>query len=58
MTLPSGVRVYNPMRVFANNDGSELVFTVYRHPGTSDEAFAKDAQTVKKDLQKLKTLLE
>ena len=58
VTLPSGVKVYNPMRVFANNDGSELVFTVYRHPGTSDEAFAKDAQTVQKDLQKLKTLLE
>jgi hypothetical protein len=25
-TLPSGVKVYNPMRVFPNNDGSELVF--------------------------------
>jgi hypothetical protein len=27
VTLPSGVKVYNPMRVFPNNDGSELIFT-------------------------------
>jgi hypothetical protein len=26
VTLPSGVKVYNPVRVFPNNDGSELVF--------------------------------
>jgi len=32
VTLPSGVKVYNPMRVFPNNDGSELVFTLYRRP--------------------------
>ena len=30
VTLPSsGVKVYNPMRVLPNNDGSELVFTLY-----------------------------
>lgn len=28
VTLPSGVKVYNPMRVFPNNDGSELIFTL------------------------------
>jgi hypothetical protein len=36
VTLPSGVKVYNPMRVFPNNDGSELVFTLYRWPDVSD----------------------
>jgi len=36
VTLPSGVKVYNPMCVFPNNDGSELVFTLYRRPEMSD----------------------
>ena len=53
-----GVKVYNPMRVFPNNDGSELVFTLYRRPDVSDQEFAEDAKAVEKDLAKLKTLLE
>jgi hypothetical protein len=56
--LPSGVKVYNPMRVLPNNDGSELVFTLYRRPDVSDQEFAEDANSVEKDLAKLKTLLE
>jgi Polyketide cyclase / dehydrase and lipid transport len=58
VTLPSGVKVYNPMRVFPNKDGSELVFTLYRGPDVSDQEFAEDARSVEKDLAKLKTLLE
>jgi len=58
ITLPSGVKVYNPMRVFPNNDGSELVFALYRLPGVSDQEFAEDAKAVEKDLVKLKTLFE
>ena len=58
VTLPSGVKVYNPMRVLPNNDGSELVFTLYRRPDVSDQEFADDAKSVEKDLAKLKTLLE
>ena len=58
VTLPSGVKVTNPMRVFPNNEGSELVFTLYRRPGVSDQEFAEDAKSVEKDLAKLKTLLE
>jgi hypothetical protein len=58
VTLPSGVKVYNPMRVFPNNDGSELVFTLYRRPDVSDQEFAEDAKAVEKDLAKLKILLE
>jgi hypothetical protein len=58
VTLPSGVKVYNPMRVFPNHDGSELVFTLYRRPDMSDQEFAEDAKAVEKDLTKLKTLLE
>ena len=58
VTLPSGVKFYNPMRVFPNNDGSELVFTLYRRPEVSDQDFSEDAMAVEKDLAKLKTLLE
>ena len=58
VTLPSGEKVYNPMRVFPNNNGSELVFTLYQQPDMSDEMFAEDAKLVKRDLEKLKNLLK
>ncbi|GIF47369.1 hypothetical protein DFJ67_6813 [Asanoa ferruginea] len=58
VTFPSGQRFYNPMRVFANADGSEVVFTVYRREGTSREAFEADAVAVLTDLRVLKSLLE
>jgi hypothetical protein len=58
VTLPSGKTVYNPMRVFPNNDGSELIFTVYQRSGVSAEMFAEDANAVIEDLKTLKTLLE
>ena len=58
VTLPSGVKVHNTMRLFPNNDGSELVFTLYRRPDVSPQEFAQDANSVEKDLAKLKTLLE
>ena len=58
VTLSSGDKFYNPVRVFPNNDGSELVFTVYHRPDVSDQEFAADAAAVEKDLAKLKTLLE
>ena len=37
--LPSGEIIYNPMRVFQNENGSELVFTLYQRPGMSDQNF-------------------
>jgi hypothetical protein len=58
VTLPSGKKVYNPLRVFPNNDGSELVFTLYRQPDMSDQMFVEDAEAVRRDLESLKTLLE
>lgn len=53
-----GVRYYNPMRVIPDGEGAELVFTLRRMPGTSDEDFSKDAATITHDLAKLKELLE
>lgn len=58
VTLPSGETFYNPMRVFPNGGGSEVVFTLYQRHGMSDSMLAEDARAVKKDLQKLKALLE
>ena len=55
VTLSSGTKFYNPMRVFPNNDGSEIVFTLYRLAGMSDQKFADDAGSVERDLNKLKT---
>jgi hypothetical protein len=58
VVLESGERFHNPMRVVANGDGSEVVFTLYRRPGMTDEEFAADARAVEDDLRTLKRLLE
>ncbi len=58
VTLSSGEINHNPFRVLANNDGSEVVFTLYKLPRMSDEDFARDATLIKKDLEALKNLLE
>jgi len=58
VVLETGVKVYSPMRVIANNKGSEIFFTLIRQPGTSDEKFEQDAKWVEKDLKILKGLLE
>lgn len=58
ITLPSGENFYNPMRVFPNSDGSELIFTLYQQLEMSDQMFAQDAEAVTKDLEKLKNLSE
>lgn len=58
VTLASGIKFYNPMRVLPNNDGSEVIFTLYRQTEMSDQQFADDAESVRRDLNKLKSLLE
>lgn len=58
VTLPSGVEVYVPLRAVANDNGSEVIFTLYRLPDVSDQHFMEDAQMVERDLKKLKDILE
>lgn len=53
-----GVEVYIPMRVITNGTGSEVMFTLFRLPDVTDEAFASDVAWVERDLSSLKTLLE
>jgi hypothetical protein len=58
VTLPSGVRLTNPMRVIPNGDGGEILFTLFQHEGMSDQQFQEDAALVLSDLQTLRRLLE
>jgi hypothetical protein len=54
----SGQRAYVPMRLIANGNGCELLFTLFREPSMSDAQFASDAGFVQRDLNGLKRLLE
>lgn len=58
VVAPTGESVYNPMRVIADGDGSEVVFTLRRQPGQTDEEFAADEAAVLDDLARLKRILE
>lgn len=57
VTLPSGERVTNHMRVQAHPDGSEVIFSL-RQLGLTDEEFERDLELVEADLDQLKGLLE
>lgn len=58
VALPSGETVYNPMRVIADGDRSEVVFTIRQRAGMSDEDFAGDIAAVRADLEALRRHLE
>ena len=53
-----GNSVYVPLRLVANGDGSELILSLFRQPGMSDQQFEADAQWVQRDLQAARQLLE
>ena len=59
--LPSGEAVYNPLRVIPGGVGEprcEVLFTVRRRPGMTDEQFNADEAAVAADLNALRRLLE
>ena len=56
--LPDGQELYIPLRVIANGAGCEVLLTVFRRPGASDEEFARDQEWVQRDLSALKQLLD
>lgn len=53
-----GSPISNPMRVFRNGSGSEVLFTLIRHSGMSSAEFGRDADWVARDLGALKAHLE
>ena len=58
VTLSTGVEVFNALRVVPNGNGSEVMFTLLRLAGMTDEQFEADAAHVAKDLATLKRLME
>lgn len=58
LTFASGEVLYIPLRVIADGDGSEVVFTLRRRPGMTDEELKADADAVAADLASLKIILE
>jgi hypothetical protein len=50
--------VHSAMRVMPNGDGAELTFLLLQLPGMTDGEFTRDAETVHKDLEALKQILE
>lgn len=58
VTLPTGESVDNPLRVIPAGDRCEVVFTVRRRTGMTEEEFESDVAAVERDLHTLKELLE
>jgi hypothetical protein len=58
VSIGSRAEVYVPMRVFPNGQGAEVLFTVFRQPGMSEQKYLEDTQWVRRDLEALKALLE
>jgi len=46
--------IHVPLRVVQNGEGAEVMLTLYRQAGMSDEKFAADAKWIHRDLQALK----
>jgi len=53
-----GGELYIPLRVVANGDGAEVMLTIFRAPGKTDDEMAADEDWVRRDLHALKALLE
>ncbi|WP_328292006.1 SRPBCC family protein [Kineococcus sp. NBC_00420] len=58
VVTPAGVTVYMPVRVLADGDGCEVVFTVRRVPGMSDDEFERDLGAVSADLELLRDVIQ
>jgi hypothetical protein len=58
VTLGSGEVIYIPMRVIADESGSEVLFTLRRGRDMTDAEFKADTDAVLADLARLKQILE
>lgn len=47
-----------PIRVVPNGDGADVLFTLARFPGTSDEAWARGIDSMRRELSRLRRRLE
>jgi hypothetical protein len=58
VTMPDGTVIHNPLRVLRNDQGSEIVFSLFKRPGMTVDEFEGDARLVREDLVRLKNLLD
>ena len=58
VVVGAGATIYVPLRVVENGEGAQVALTLFRQPGMSEAAFAEDADAVRRDLARLKTLAE
>ncbi len=58
VTSAAGEVIHAPLRVIPDGEGCEVVFSVRRLPGMTDEDLARDAALVATDLVTLKAILE
>jgi hypothetical protein len=58
VVLPDGTRTSNPLRVLPYGEDAEVVFTLRRDEGVTEEAFEADARAVRDDLERLRAVLE
>ncbi len=55
---PSGETVYVPLRVIADGDGCEVVFTLRPGEGMTAEELDRDETLVRRDLELLRSVME
>jgi hypothetical protein len=58
VTLPTGERIFVPLRAVANGPGAEVILTLFVPPGTTEEIVSSDIESISNDLGALKSLLE
>ena len=58
VTLASGLRIYNAMRVSPNASGSELSMVVLQTPPATGTQFEQDVQAVRDDFGRIKRVVE
>ena len=56
--LEGKTAVTTPMRLIANDEGCEIIYTQLQRPGMTEEAFASEVEWVTSDFEALRSLLE
>ncbi|MFN4310515.1 MAG: polyketide cyclase [Ferrovibrio sp.] len=54
---PEGQVIDVPLRAMPNGRGCDVVLTLYRHPAMDDATWARDQDWVRKDLERLATIV-
>jgi len=53
-----GAEVHVPLRIVANDEGCEVILTLFRQSDMDDDRFSADIKLVNRDLKALKRLIE